>query len=118
MLEMNDLTFPEQLNGIRDRILAQADTLRSVAEICAGAIAAGGVAHIYANGHSRMAVEQLYVRMAALTGFHPILAASLTSFTDVVGASGLRSLDASTSPRTVRTIGAMVPFSFGNRNPV
>jgi len=90
MLEMNDLTFPEQLNGIRDQILAQADTLRSVAEICAGAIASGGVAHIYANGHSRMAVEELCVRMAALTGFHPILAASLTSFTDVVGASGLR----------------------------
>jgi len=87
---MDDLTFPEQLNRIRDRISAQADTLREVAGIFADAIAAGGVVHIYANGHSRVAVEELCVRMGALTGFHPILAVSLTSFTDVVGASGLR----------------------------
>lgn len=87
---MNELTFPNQLDRIRDRISAQADTLREAAEIIADAIAAGGVAHVYANGHSRVTVEELCVRMGALTGFHPILAVSLSSFTDVVGASGLR----------------------------
>ena len=62
---MGDLSFPSQLNQIRDRILAQESALRSVADVCAEAIAAGGVAHIYANGHSRLAVEELCVRMGA-----------------------------------------------------
>jgi hypothetical protein len=46
--------------------------------------------HIYANGHSRIAVEELGVRMGALTGFHPLLSNALTNFTDVVGADSLR----------------------------
>lgn len=90
MSEMDELTFPAQLNRVRDGLLAQASVLRAVAETFADAIGAGGVVHIYANGHSRVTVEELCVRMGALTGFHPILAVSLTSFTDVVGASGLR----------------------------
>jgi uncharacterized phosphosugar-binding protein len=85
-----DLTFPEQLNRVRDALLSQEETLRAVAEIFAEAIAAGGLVHVYANGHSRMAIEELCVRMGALSGFHPILPATLTTFTDVVGASGLR----------------------------
>jgi uncharacterized phosphosugar-binding protein len=87
---MNEFSFPEQLNRIYSRVRAQAEVLHCVAEAFADAIAAGGVVHVYANGHSRMAVEELCVRMGALTGFHPILASTLTSFTDVVGASGLR----------------------------
>ncbi len=90
MPSIEDLSFPHQLDKIRDRILAQEPTLKTVAELCAAAIAAGGVAHIYANGHSRVTVEELCVRMGAITGFHPILAVTLNSFTDVVGASGLR----------------------------
>jgi uncharacterized phosphosugar-binding protein len=85
-----DLTFPLQLDRVRDCVLAQAEKLRAVAECFADAIAAGGVVHVYANGHSRMALEELCVRMGALTGFHPLLSAHLSTFTEVVGASGLR----------------------------
>ncbi|HYD84720.1 MAG TPA: SIS domain-containing protein, partial [Opitutus sp.] len=53
-------------------------------------IAAGGLVHVYANGHSRVAVEELVIRMGALTGFHPILQTGLTTFTDVVGPNGIR----------------------------
>ena len=84
-----DLTFPLQLDRVRDCVLAQAEKLRAVAELFAAAIASGGVVHVYANGHSRMALEELCVRMGALTGFHPILSAHLSTFTDVVGASGI-----------------------------
>jgi uncharacterized phosphosugar-binding protein len=45
---------------------------------------------VYANGHSRMAVEETCIRMGALTGFHAVLPSGLTSFTDVVGADGIR----------------------------
>ncbi len=80
-----DLTFPLQLDRVRDCVLAQAEKLAAVAECFAEAIAAGGVVHVYANGHSRMALEELCVRMGALTGFHPLLSAHLSTFTDVVG---------------------------------
>jgi uncharacterized phosphosugar-binding protein len=85
-----EFTFPFQLDRVRDCLLAQSETLHKVAEVYTDAIAAGGVVHVYANGHSRLAVEELCVRMGALTGFHPLLSAPLSTFTDVVGPSGLR----------------------------
>lgn len=84
------LTFPHQLDRIRVGVLAQEETLVAVSKCFADAIAAGGLVHIYANGHSRIAVEELCVRMGALTGFHPLLAHALSNFTDVVGADSLR----------------------------
>lgn len=84
------LTFPQQLDRIRDSVFAQEDTLREVAGIFADVIGADGLVHIYANGHSRIAVEELCVRMGALTGFHPLLSHALSNFTDVVGADSLR----------------------------
>lgn len=84
------LTFPDQLDRVRDAMRAQAGTLRTVAALFAEAIAGGGLVHVYANGHSRIAVEELCIRMGALTGFHPLLQAGLTTFTDVVGANGIR----------------------------
>jgi uncharacterized phosphosugar-binding protein len=87
---MTDLTFPNQLDRVRDTLRAQADQLRAVASLYADAIAAGGVVHVYANGHSRVAIEEMVIRMGALTGFHPILQVGLTTFTDVVGPNGIR----------------------------
>ena len=84
------LTFPNQLNQIRDGVLAQENTLLKVAKCFAESIARGGLVHVYANGHSRVAVEKLCVRMGALTGFHPLLCNALANFTDVVGADSLR----------------------------
>lgn len=85
-----DLTFPQQLETVRTGVLAQEETLKNVAQIFATSIAAGGVVHVYANGHSRVTVEELCVRMGALTGFHPLLSHALANFTDVVGADSLR----------------------------
>lgn len=85
-----DLTFPHQLDRIRDGVLAQEAVLAEVAGRFADVIGTGGLVHVYANGHSRIAVEELCVRMGALTGFHPILASALSNFTDVVGSDSLR----------------------------
>jgi uncharacterized phosphosugar-binding protein len=70
--------------------MAQEAALKNVASCFADAIGAGGCVHVYANGHSRVTVEELCVRMGALTGFHPLLANALSNFTDVVGADSLR----------------------------
>lgn len=85
-----NLTFPSQLEKVRRNAEAQEPVLKAVALHFADAIAAGNVVHIYANGHSRVTVEELVIRMGALTGFHPILCHGLANFTDVVGSDGLR----------------------------
>lgn len=87
---MISLTFPDQLDRIRDGIRSQEETLTEVASLYADAIADGGLIHVYANGHSRLAVEEMVVRIGALTGFHPILTPGLVTFTDVLGQAGIR----------------------------
>lgn len=84
------LTFPDQLDRIRDTMRSQEATLERVANLYADAIEAGGLIHLYANGHSLMTVCETVVRMGALTGFHPVVADGLTKFADVVGANGIR----------------------------
>jgi uncharacterized phosphosugar-binding protein len=84
------LTFPDQLDRVRDTLRAQTGMLRAVAMIYADTLASGGLVHAYANGHSRLSVEEMCIRMGALTGFHPLLQVGLTTFTDVVGANGIR----------------------------
>ncbi|MBI5425815.1 MAG: sugar isomerase domain-containing protein [Opitutae bacterium] len=84
------LSFPDQLDHVRDVMRGQTERLHEVASLFAEAIAAGGLVHVYANGHSRLAVEELCVRMGALTGFHALLQTGLTTFTDVVGVNGIR----------------------------
>lgn len=84
------LTFPKQLDRLRDNAISQEAILAKVAEIFAEAIVSGGVVHIYANGHSRISVEELVIRMGALSGFHALLCHGLANFTDVVGNDGLR----------------------------
>lgn len=85
-----NLTFPNQLDKIRDNAFRQEATLKEVAQLFANSLTSGGVVHIYANGHSRITVEELVVRMGALSGFHAILNNGLTNFTDVIGRDGLR----------------------------
>jgi len=85
-----DLTFPAQLDRVKDGVMAQAETLEKVASIYADALQHGGLVHVYANGHSRVTVEEMVVRMGALTGFHALLNGGLSTFTDVIGANGVR----------------------------
>lgn len=87
---MFKLTFPYQLERIKESVLAQSETLQQVAKLFADALQEDGLVHLYANGHSRIAVEEWVVRMGALTGFHPLLTPGLVSFTDVVGSAGIR----------------------------
>lgn len=88
--EDNELTFPYQLDAVKANTLRQQAVLTKVAGLYANAIASGGMIHVYANGHSRLSVEEMVIRMGALSGFHPLLSAALTTFTDVVGPNGLR----------------------------
>lgn len=84
------LTFPDQLDIVKEGLKKQEKLLKEVAGFYADAIESGGLVHLYANGHSRQSVEETVIRMGALTGFKPILSDAITTFNDVTGANGIR----------------------------
>jgi uncharacterized phosphosugar-binding protein len=73
-----------------DRVADQDAELERAADICADAIGAGGLVHVFGTGHSRMAVEEMFPRYGSYPGFHPIVELSMTFHTQVVGANGQR----------------------------
>src|ERR671938_1058575 len=73
-----------------DRLEAQGAVLDRASVVCADAIAAGGLVHVFGTGHSRIPVEELFPRYGSYPGFNPIVELSMTFHTQVVGANGQR----------------------------
>jgi uncharacterized phosphosugar-binding protein len=61
-----------------------------VSRLCADAIAADGLVHLFGTGHSRMPVEEMFPRYGSYPGFNPLVELSLTFHTEVVGTNGQR----------------------------
>jgi uncharacterized phosphosugar-binding protein len=72
------------------RLESQSDALERASRICADAIGAGGLVHLFGTGHSRIPVEEMFPRYGSFPGFHPIVELSMTFHTQVVGANGQR----------------------------
>jgi uncharacterized phosphosugar-binding protein len=68
----------------------QLEAIERAADLCAAAIAADALVHLFGTGHSRMLVEEMYPRYGSFPGFHPIVELSMTNHTQVVGANGQR----------------------------
>lgn len=75
------------LTRLRDN---EMDAIEAAAKICAETIAGDGLVHMFATGHSRMFVEEMYPRHGSFPGFHPIVELSLTYHNQVVGSNGQR----------------------------
>ena len=76
---------------ILNRISAtQLDNIERAADICAHTIGARGLVHLFATGHSRMFIEEMFPRHGSFPGFHPLVELSLTFHNVVVGANGQR----------------------------
>src|SRR5260370_16723486 len=74
-----------------DRIEATKSTaIERASQICADAIAADGLVHLFGTGHSRIPVEEMFPRYGSYPGFNPIVELSMTFHTQVVGANGQR----------------------------
>lgn len=80
-------TIKEALSRIEE---TQRERIEDAARVCASAIAAGGVVHVFGSGHSRILVEELWPRYGSFPGFHPIVELSLTAYHQVTGANGQR----------------------------
>jgi uncharacterized phosphosugar-binding protein len=76
--------------GVLDAIEKQGDEIERAARVCAGAIEADGLVHLFGTGHSRIPVEEMFPRYGSYPGFHPIVELSMTFHTQVVGANGQR----------------------------
>src|ERR1700687_2156071 len=68
----------------------QSEAIERASVICAEAIGAGGLVHLFGAGSSRIHVEEMFPRYGAYPGFHPIVELSMTFHTQVVGANGQR----------------------------
>jgi uncharacterized phosphosugar-binding protein len=75
------------LKRVRD---TQMERIQTASAWCAQAIATRNLVHLFGNGHSRMAVEEIWPRYGSFPGFHPIVELSMTYHHQVVGANGQR----------------------------
>jgi uncharacterized phosphosugar-binding protein len=82
--------FIDGARELLDRVAGQEAELERAADVCADAIGAGGLVHLFGTGHSRIAVEEMFPRYGSYPGFHPIVELSMTFHTQVVGANGQR----------------------------
>ena len=82
--------FLAAARALLDRLEAQSEAIDAASELCADAIGAGGLVHLFGTGHSRIPVEEMFPRYGSYPGFHPIVELSMTFHTQVVGANGQR----------------------------
>lgn len=82
--------YLEAARGLLERLESQAEAVEAVSVLCADAIAADGLVHLFGTGHSRIPVEEMFPRYGSYPGFHPIVELSMTFHTQVVGANGQR----------------------------
>ena len=82
--------YLDVVRELLDRVAEQDAELERAADLCADAIGAGGLVHLFGTGHSRIAVEEMFPRYGSYPGFHPIVELSMTFHTQVVGANGQR----------------------------
>jgi uncharacterized phosphosugar-binding protein len=68
----------------------QMPAIAEAAALCANAIAANGLVHLFGTGHSRIPLEEMFPRYGSYPGFHPMAELSMTYHTQVVGVNGQR----------------------------
>src|SRR5947199_458139 len=83
-------TYLHHCRGLVDTVEAQLPAVRKAADLFAATILAGRMVHVFASGHSRIMVEEMWPRYGSFPGFNPIVELSLTFHTQVVGANGQR----------------------------
>src|SRR3954471_2559104 len=71
-------------------VAVQEQEIATAAEWFAASILAGRMVHVFASGHSRIMVEEMWPRYGSFPGFNPIVELSLTFHNLVVGANGQR----------------------------
>lgn len=82
--------YLEYSKGLLERVEAQLPIIQVAADLFAESILADRMVHMFASGHSRMLIEEMWPRYGSFPGFNPIVELSLTFHNLVVGANGQR----------------------------
>ena len=82
--------YLDRCRALVDVVAAQQAAIARAADWFAGSILAARMVHLFAAGHSRIMVEEMWPRYGSFPGFHPIVELSLTFHNLVVGANGQR----------------------------
>src|SRR6478735_3695262 len=72
------------------RARGQCPAIHQAADWFAETILRGQMVHVFASGHSRIMVEEMWPRYGSFPGFNPIVELSLTFHNPVVGPNGQR----------------------------
>ena len=75
---------------IADVVSKQEALIVKAAQWFSKTILAGRMVHMFASGHSRILIEEMWPRYGSFPGFNPIVELSLTFHNPVVGANGQR----------------------------
>jgi uncharacterized phosphosugar-binding protein len=82
--------YLQKCRELANAVEAQLPAIRTAADWFAQTILAGRMVHVFASGHSRIMVEEMWPRYGSFPGFNPIVELSLTFHNLVVGANGQR----------------------------
>ena len=67
----------------------QRESIRRAAEICAAAIAGGGLVHLFGSGHGSIPALEAFPRPGSFVGWHPIVEPGLSPHLRVGGEGGV-----------------------------
>lgn len=84
------MDYLEKCQELITRVREQQRAMQTAADWFAQSILAGRMVHVFASGHSRIMVEEMWPRYGSFPGFNPIVELSLTFHNLVVGANGQR----------------------------
>lgn len=76
--------------GLIDAVAKQEEQIVQAAKLFAQTILDGRMVHLFASGHSRIMIEEMWPRYGSFPGFNPIVELALTFHNLVVGANGQR----------------------------
>src|SRR3954449_12337769 len=82
--------YLDQCRRLISTIAGQDQAIQTAADWFASSILKGRMVHVFASGHSRIMVEEMWPRYGSFPGFNPIVELSLTFHNLVVGANGQR----------------------------
>ncbi len=76
--------------AILEVVASQRSAIERTADLFAATILAGRMVHVFGSGHSRIMVEEMWLRYGSFPGFHPMVELSLSFHHPVVGSNGQR----------------------------
>lgn len=84
--------FAQAIERLQELQRTQLPQIQTAAGVCAESIRNGGLVFLFGSGHSRFLCDEMAPRQGCFVGFVPLANTALSTYADVVGPNGLRSV--------------------------